>query len=78
MPQFDKLKAWVTRPAQVNAFYAIQRNQIIFPAGLLQSPFYDVGQPNSINYPSIGAFITHEITHGFDNVVGQFNKYGNL
>nr|XP_002125559.4 neprilysin-like isoform X1 [Ciona intestinalis] len=69
---------WITSPAIVNAFYSPSRNQIVFPAGILQPPFYDAGQPSSMNYGAIGMVIGHEITHGFDNSGAQFDGYGNL
>uniref|UniRef100_H2ZBI7 Neprilysin n=1 Tax=Ciona savignyi TaxID=51511 RepID=H2ZBI7_CIOSA len=69
---------WITAPAIVNAFYSPSRNQIVFPAGILQPPFYDAGQPFSMNYGAIGMVIGHEITHGFDDSGAQFDGYGNL
>lgn len=74
---FDKTQ-WVTTPAIVNAFYSSTRNSIVFPAGILQSPFYDVKYPKVMNYGAIGAVIGHEITHGFDNNGRRFNKDGEL
>lgn len=69
---------WVTGPAIVNAFYSAQQNQIFFPAAILQPPFYDPGQPTSMNYGGIGMVIGHEITHGFDDYGSQYNGIGNL
>lgn len=69
---------WITGPAIVNAFYSSSRNQIVFPAAILQPPFYDPGQPNSMNYGGIGMVIGHEITHGFDDSGSQYNGLGNL
>ncbi|XP_076804428.1 membrane metallo-endopeptidase-like 1 isoform X1 [Clavelina lepadiformis] len=69
---------WITGPAIVNAFYSPSRNQIVFPAGILQPPFYDAGQPNSMNYGGIGMVIGHEITHGFDDSGSQYDGHGNL
>jgi len=71
-------KEWITGPAVVNAFYSPSRNSITFPAGILQPPFYDPGQPTSMNYGGIGMVIGHEITHGFDDSGAQFNGDGNL
>nr|XP_039251017.1 neprilysin-like isoform X1 [Styela clava] len=81
MKKLDKdvdREEWITGPAVVNAFYAPTRNQIVFPAGILQPPFYDEGQPNSMNYGGIGMVIGHEITHGFDDSGSQYNGIGNL
>uniref|UniRef100_A0A1A8HY32 Neprilysin n=1 Tax=Nothobranchius kuhntae TaxID=321403 RepID=A0A1A8HY32_NOTKU len=58
---------WVTGAAVVNAFYSSSKNQIVFPAGILQPPFFSKGQANSLNYGGIGMVIGHEITHGFDD-----------
>ncbi|XP_074655291.1 neprilysin-like isoform X4 [Tubulanus polymorphus] len=73
----DKNK-WSTTPAVVNAFYSSSRNQIMFPAGILQPPFYSQTYPKSMNYGGIGMVIGHEITHGFDDEGRQFDKNGNL
>ncbi|XP_033107580.1 membrane metallo-endopeptidase-like 1 [Anneissia japonica] len=62
----------------VNAFYAHTRNLIVFPAGILQSPFYSTKSTQSMNYGGIGVVIGHELTHGFDNRGRQFNQDGNL
>lgn len=69
---------WSTTPAIVNAFYSSTRNQIMFPAGILQPPFYSKGFPKSLNYGGIGMVIGHEITHGFDDRGRQYDKNGNL
>nr|XP_020445139.1 neprilysin-like [Monopterus albus] len=58
---------WVTGAAVVNAFYSVSKNQIVFPAGILQPPFFSKGQAKSLNYGGIGMVIGHEITHGFDD-----------
>ncbi|XP_022344016.2 neprilysin-like [Crassostrea virginica] len=73
----DKTK-WSTTPVVVNAFYSSTKNQIMFPAGILQPPFYSKGYPRSLNYGGIGMVIGHEITHGFDDRGRQFDKSGNL
>ncbi|CAF0711916.1 unnamed protein product [Brachionus calyciflorus] len=69
-------KVWQMGPAIVNAFYNPQSNQICFPAGILQAPFYDSKSPNYLNYGGIGAVIGHEITHGFDDRGRKFDKDG--
>ncbi|XP_063409498.1 neprilysin-4-like [Mytilus trossulus] len=69
---------WSTTPVVVNAFYSSTKNQIMFPAGILQPPFYGKGYPKSLNYGGIGMVIGHEITHGFDDRGRQFDKNGNL
>ncbi|XP_050412278.1 neprilysin-4 isoform X2 [Patella vulgata] len=73
----DKTK-WSTTPVVVNAFYSSTKNQIMFPAGILQPPFYNKDYPKSLNYGGIGMVIGHEITHGFDDRGRQFDKDGNL
>ncbi|KAK7093251.1 neprilysin-1-like [Littorina saxatilis] len=73
----DRTK-WSTTPAVVNAFYSSTKNQIMFPAAILQPPFYSKEYPKSLNYGGIGMVIGHEITHGFDDRGRQFDKDGNL
>ncbi|RNA08868.1 endothelin-converting enzyme 1-like isoform X1 [Brachionus plicatilis] len=67
---------WLIGPAIVNAFYSTPNNQICFPAGILQFPFYDVENPNYLNYGGIGSVIGHEITHGFDDRGRLYDKNG--
>ncbi|KAK3104371.1 hypothetical protein FSP39_000406 [Pinctada imbricata] len=69
---------WYTAPATVNAYYNSVLNRIMFPAGILQPPFYSKSQPKSMNYGGIGVVIGHEITHGFDDRGRQYDKDGNL
>ena len=71
-------KEWSMSPPTVNAYYNPQENNINFPAGILQPPFYDqhAGQP--VNLGGIGAVIGHELTHGFDDQGRQFDGQGNL
>ncbi|KAF7992746.1 hypothetical protein HCN44_005090 [Aphidius gifuensis] len=73
----DKDK-WSTEPAVVNAFYNPNKNDIVFPAGILQPLFYSQQFPKSLNYGGIGVVIGHEITHGFDDKGRQFDKEGNM
>lgn len=69
---------WNAAPAVVNAYYSRNKNQIMFPAGILQPPFYHQHFPRSLNYGGIGVVIGHEITHGFDDKGRLFDKDGNL
>ncbi|KAM6356398.1 neprilysin [Alca torda] len=69
---------WISGAAVVNAFYSASRNQIVFPAGILQPPFFSAYQPKSLNYGGIGMVIGHEITHGFDDNGRNFNENGDL
>lgn len=69
---------WATEPAVVNAFYNPNKNDIVFPAGILQPLFYSQHFPKSLNYGGIGVVIGHEITHGFDDKGRQFDKDGNM
>ncbi|KOC68003.1 Membrane metallo-endopeptidase-like 1 [Habropoda laboriosa] len=73
----DKDK-WSTDPAVVNAFYNPNKNDIVFPAGILQPLFYSQHFPKSLNYGGIGVVIGHELTHGFDDKGRQFDKDGNM
>lgn len=74
---YDK-NVWTTPPSTVNAYYNSVLNNIMFPAGILQPPFYGKNQPKSMNYGGIGVVIGHEITHGFDDRGRQYNKDGDL
>ncbi len=69
---------WRMTPPTVNASYSPQRNEITFPAGILQPPFFDNALDDGPNYGGIGGVIGHEITHGFDDQGRQFDKDGNL
>uniref|UniRef100_A0A8B9TJV5 Neprilysin n=1 Tax=Anas platyrhynchos TaxID=8839 RepID=A0A8B9TJV5_ANAPL len=71
-------RQWISGAAVVNAFYSASRNQIVFPAGILQPPFFSASQPKSLNYGGIGMVIGHEITHGFDDNGRNFNENGDL
>jgi putative endopeptidase len=65
-------------PPTVNAYYNPSMNDINFPAGILQPPFYDPKEPDAVNYGHIGAVVGHELTHGFDDEGRQFDGSGNL
>merc|ERR1712111_296228 len=69
---------WSTAPAVVNAFYNPNKNDIVFPAGILQPLFYSQHFPKSLNFGGIGVVIGHEITHGFDDKGKQFDEQGNI
>ncbi len=69
---------WYMTPATVNAYYDPQNNNINFPAGILQPPFYDNKIDLAVNLGGIGAVIGHELTHGFDDQGSQFDAKGNL
>jgi putative endopeptidase len=69
---------WGISPPTVNAYYNASMNDINFPAGVLQSPFFDPSSSTSLNYGHIGLFMGHEITHGFDDQGRQFDGHGNL
>ncbi len=69
---------WNFTPPTINASYSPVRNEITFPAGILQSPFYDFNADDAVNYGGIGAVIGHEMTHGFDDQGRQFDADGNL
>jgi putative endopeptidase len=69
---------WGMTPPTVNAYYNPPMNEIVFPAGILQPPFYDPHADDAYNYGGIGAVIGHEMTHGFDDEGNKFDKDGNL
>jgi putative endopeptidase len=69
---------WGMTPQTVNAGYFPNKNEIIFPAGILQPPFFNLDADEAVNYGAIGMVIGHEMTHGFDNRGRQFDKDGNL
>ena len=69
---------WGMTPPTVNAYYNPSFNEIVFPAGILQFPFFDKDADDAINYGAIGAVIGHEMTHGFDDQGSQYDKNGNL
>ena len=69
---------WFMTPPTVNAYYDPQMNNINFPAGILQPPFFDNSMDDAVNFGAIGAVIGHELTHGFDDEGRQFDPKGNL
>lgn len=82
--QFKKLgktpdkTEWGTTPSTVTAYYNPSLNEIVFPAGILQYPYFDQNADDAINYGGIGMVIGHELTHAFDDQGAQFDKDGNL
>jgi len=69
---------WLMSPQTVNAYYNPTQNEIVFPAGILQYPFFDMNMTAAENYGGIGGVIGHEITHGFDDKGSQFGPKGNM
>lgn len=69
---------WYMTPQTVNAYYNPTTNEICFPAGILQPPFFNMAADDAMNYGAIGVVIGHEMTHGFDDQGRQFDKDGNL
>ncbi len=69
---------WFMTPQTVNAYYNPTTNEICFPAGILQPPFFDMQADDAFNYGAIGVVIGHEMTHGFDDQGAQYDKDGNL
>ncbi len=69
---------WGMTPQTVNAYYNPTKNEIVFPAAILQPPFFDVDSPTPLNYGGIGAVIGHEISHAFDDQGSQYDGDGNL
>lgn len=69
---------WFMTPQTVNAYYNPTTNEICFPAGILQPPFFDMNADDAFNYGAIGVVIGHEMTHGFDDQGRQYDKEGNL
>ena len=71
-------KTWEIMPHEINAYYHPLKNEIVFPAGILQKPFFDLSLSLPQIYGGIGAVIGHEITHGFDDQGKKFDENGNL
>lgn len=75
--EVDK-EEWMMTPQTVNAYYMPTTNEICFPAGILQPPYFDPEADDAMNYGAIGVIIGHEMTHGFDDQGRKFDKEGNL
>ncbi|MCU1302174.1 MAG: Endothelin-converting enzyme 1 [Candidatus Sulfotelmatobacter sp.] len=71
-------KEWGMTPPTVNAYYSASFNEIVFPAGILQPPFFDKNMDDSVNFGGIGLVIGHELTHGFDDQGRKYDPQGNL
>jgi putative endopeptidase len=71
-------KEWEMSPQEVNAYYNPMGNEVVFPAGILQAPFFNPDADDAINYGAIGAVIGHEFTHGFDDQGSMFDGEGNM
>ena len=69
---------WEMTPPTVNAYYNPNLNEIVFPAGILQPPFFDPKADDAVNYGAMGMVIGHELTHGFDDQGRKFDASGNL
>ncbi len=82
--QMDKLgkpvdrEKWLMNPQDVNAYYMPSTNEICFPAGILQPPFFNMNADDAVNYGAIGVVIGHEMTHGFDDQGANYDKEGNM
>ena len=69
---------WDMTPPTVNAYFNPEQNEIVFPAGILQPPFFDPAMDDAVNYGAIGVVIGHEMTHGYDDEGRKFDADGNL
>jgi putative endopeptidase len=69
---------WQMSAPTVNAYYDAQRNHMVFPAGILQPPFYSINSTESVNLGAVGMVVGHELTHGFDDEGSQYDAQGNL
>jgi endothelin-converting enzyme len=70
--------SWEMYPQTVNAYYSPPDGEIVFPAGILQSPFYSYEWPDHLKYGAFGAVAAHELTHAFDNTGAQYDEHGKL
>jgi len=81
---FDKMGTkvdpteWSMNPSMTNAYYSPNKNEMAFPAGILQPPFFSVDQPAVLNFGSIGAVMGHELTHGFDDQGAEYDAKGDM
>ena len=73
----DRVK-WFMTPQTINAYYHPSLNEIVFPAAILQPPFFNPEADDAVNYGAIGAVVGHEMTHGFDDQGRKYNADGNL
>lgn len=78
LPKKPDRREWLMTPPTVNAYFNPTMNEIVFPAGIMQSPFFDAKADDAFNYGAIGSVIGHEITHGFDDEGRKFDEKGNL
>jgi endothelin-converting enzyme/putative endopeptidase len=78
LSQPNNRSAWQVAPCTTNAFYSPNRNEIVFPAAILQTPLFSVGRPQALNYGTMGVIMGHEITHGFDDDGRKFDGEGKL
>jgi putative endopeptidase len=69
---------WGMTPATINAYYNPSNNEIVFPAAIMQPPFFDPAADDAVNYGAMGAIIGHELTHGFDDQGSMFDSEGNM
>lgn len=69
---------WGMTPSTVNAYYTPNKNQIVFPAGILQQPFFDTSYPEALNFGAMGVVMGHELTHAFDDQGREFDRDGDL
>uniref|UniRef100_UPI00358F9EFE endothelin-converting enzyme-like 1 n=1 Tax=Myxine glutinosa TaxID=7769 RepID=UPI00358F9EFE len=74
----SKHSSWLLPPQSLNAYYLPTKNHMVFPAGILQPTLFDPNFPQSMNYGAIGTIIGHELTHGYDDWGGQYDRHGNL
>lgn len=70
--------SWGMTPSMVNAYYTPNKNQIVFPAGILQQPFFDNSFPYALNFGAMGVVMGHELTHAFDDQGREFDRNGDL
>jgi putative endopeptidase len=71
-------RRWFLTPQTVNAYYHPSLNEIVFPAAILQPPFFDPNADDAINFGSLGAVVGHEMTHGFDDQGRKYDHEGNM